>query len=203
MNSNQRGFTLLEVLVALVIFALLTLTAQAVFQGVLRNNAVTQAKISRLTELSFAMQQLENDFIQSFPRTVRETGAPGNTVFSAADGLLQSKGDGVMFTRSGWFNPDARLRRSELQKLGWRLQDSQLERVTWRYPDNLPGTEPNQTVVLKSVRQFRLRYYRDGRWLTQWTAVRELPQAVEVTLDLPDYGLITRRFLLAASENAQ
>ncbi|WP_151995734.1 type II secretion system minor pseudopilin GspJ [Buttiauxella massiliensis] len=195
MNSNQRGFTLLEVLVALVIFALLTLTAQAVFQGVLRNNAVTQAKISRLTELSFAMQQLENDFIQSFPRTVREAGAPGNTVFSAADG--------VIFTRSGWFNPDARLRRSELQKLGWRLRDSQLERVTWRYPDNLPGTEPNQTVVLKSVRQFRLRYYRDGHWLTQWTAARELPQAVEVTLELPDYGLITRRFLLAASENAQ
>ena len=45
MNGNQRGFTLLEVLVALVIFALLSLTAQAVFQGVLRNNAVTQTKI--------------------------------------------------------------------------------------------------------------------------------------------------------------
>jgi general secretion pathway protein J len=201
MKHQQRGFTLLEVLVALVIFALLSLTAQAVFQGVLRNNTATKEKILRLTELSFAMQQLENDFVQGFPRTTREAGEPGQTVFNTASGLLENESAGVTFIRTGWFNPDARLRRSELQKVGWRLQGTQLERVTWIYPDNLPGIKPNSTVMLKSVRQFRLRYYRNGRWLTQWTALKELPQAVEVTLDLPDYGLVTRRFLLAASGN--
>lgn len=203
MKRKQRGFTLLEVLVALVIFALLSLSAQAVFQGVLRNNAATKEKIARLTELSFAMQQLENDFVHGFPRSVREAGEPEQVVFRATDSMSGSQGDGVLFTRSGWFNPDARLRRSELQKLGWQLRDSQLERLTWRYPDNLPGSKPVHTAVLKSVRQFRLRYYRNGRWLTQWTAVRELPQAVEVTLDLPDYGLVTRRFLLATSRSSR
>ncbi|MEW7314793.1 type II secretion system minor pseudopilin GspJ [Buttiauxella gaviniae] len=203
MRGKQRGFTLLEVLVALVIFALLSLTAQAVFQGVIRNNAITKEKISRLTELSFAMQQLENDFVQAFPRTVREAMEPGHSVFNAADGLLKSTGDGVTFTRTGWFNPDARLRRSELQKLGWRLQGSTLERLTWRYPDNVPNTAPTSTVMLRSVKQFRLRYYQNGRWLTQWTAGGALPEAVEVTLDLPDYGPVTRRFLLAASGSSR
>lgn len=203
MSRKQRGFTLLEVLVALVIFALLSLTAQAVFQGVLRNNAATKVKIARLTELGFAMQQLENDFVQGLPRPVREAGETSLVVFNGKDGLLESEGDGVLFTRSGWFNPDARLRRSELQRLGWRLKGKQLERVTWLYPDNVPGTEPGHAVILKSVQQFRVRYYRNGRWLTQWTAVRELPDAVEVTLDLPDYGPVTRRFLLAAQGNSR
>ncbi|MGL5600938.1 MAG: type II secretion system minor pseudopilin GspJ [Silvania sp.] len=197
MKSVQRGFTLLEVLVALVIFALLSLAAQAVFQGVLRNNSVMKAKIARLSELSFAMQQLENDFIHMAPRTVRESGEAKNTLFVGADGVLASREDGVTFTRSGWINPDARLRRSEFQRLGWRLKGTGLERLSWLYPDSLPGAQPRQRVILTAVRQFRLRYYRDGRWSSRWATPGQIPQAVEVTLALSDYGTVTRRFWLA------
>lgn len=201
MKRTERGFTLLEVLVALVIFALLTLAAQAIFQGVLRNNSVTKAKILRLNELSFAMQQLENDFTHGVARTRRESAERNPAVFVGAEGLLESRGDGVTFIRNGWFNPDARLRRSELQRLGWRLQGDQLERLSWLYPDSLPGTQPHRAVILKSVRQFRLRYYRNGSWTSRWTTTHQLPQAVEVTLELSDHGSVTRRFLLAGEQN--
>lgn len=196
MKRMQRGFTLLEVLVALVIFALLSLAAQGIFQGVMRNNTVMKTKMTRLNELSFAMQRLEDDFSHALARAPRENGDSHPAPFTGGDGVLASSEDGVTFTRSGWINPDARLRRSELQRMGWRLQGAELERLAWLYPDSLPGTQPQQTVLLKTVRHFRVRYYGDGKWHPRWKVEKQIPQAVEVTLELADYGTITRRFLL-------
>ena len=141
-NSKPAGFTLLEVLLALVIFAILSLSAYAVLQGVLRNDEVSRAKIARLSELQRAMTTLSRDFTQPLPRPSRMDGENSAAVFESQPAQLESEDGAVLFIRAGWLNPGGILRRSELQKVGYRLSNQTLERLTWLYPDAVTGTQP-------------------------------------------------------------
>ncbi len=199
-KSSQTGFTLLEVLLALVIFAMLSLSAYAVLQGVIRNDEVSRDKITRLSELQRAFATLSRDFTQTIPRPVRINGETSTVLFQAERFQLNSEDGAVMFVRAGWLNPGGELRRSELQRVGYRLRQQTLERLTYLYPDAVTGTEPAATSLLSKVTAFSLRFYRNGEWLTQWNTPTELPAAVEITLTLEDYGTIRRRFLLTGSE---
>ena len=199
-KSSQTGFTLLEVLLALVIFAMLSLSAYAVLQGVIRNDEVSRDKITRLSELQRAFATLSRDFTQTIPRPVRINGETSTVLFQAERFQLNSEDGAVMFVRAGWLNPGGELRRSELQRVGYRLRQQTLERLTYLYPDAVTGTEPAATSLLSKVTAFSLRFYRNGEWLTQWNTPTELPAAVEITLTLEDYGTIRRRFLLTGSD---
>lgn len=193
---RQAGFTLLEVLLALVIFAILSLSAYAVLQGVMRNDEVSQAKITRLSELQRGFATLSRDFTQILPRTTRVNGE-ATTILFQAERFQQGSDDwAVMFVRAGWLNPGGQLHRSELQKVGYRLRQHTLERLTYLYPDAVTGTEPTITPLLNHVSAFTLRFYKNDAWLTQWMTPAVLPAAVEVTLTLDDYGTIRRLFLL-------
>ena len=198
-KSRHTGFTLLEVLLALVIFAILSLSAYAVLQGVMRNDEVSQAKIARLSELQRSFATLSRDFTQILPRATRINGEATTTLFQAERFQLESDDWAVMFVRAGWLNPGGELRRSELQKVGYRLRQHTLERLTYLYPDAVTGTEPTITPLLNHVSAFTLRFYKNDAWLTQWMTPTVLPAAVEVTLTLDDYGTIRRLFLLTDS----
>jgi general secretion pathway protein J len=197
--SQNAGFTLLEVLLALVIFAMLSLSAYAVLQGVMRNDEVARAKITRLAELQRAFSTLTRDFTQVLPRATRINGETSTTLFQAERFQLDSEDGSVMMVRAGWLNPGGELRRAELQKVGYRLRQNTLERLTYLYPDAVTGTEPTSTPLLSRVSAFSLRFYKNGEWLTQWNTPTILPAAVEVTLTLDDYGAIRRLFLISSS----
>jgi len=195
-RTRATGFTLLEVLLALVIFAILSLSAYAVLQGVMRNDEVSRAKITRLAELQRAFSALARDFTQITPRPTRIDGESSSILFQAERFQLESEDGAALFVRAGWFNPGGELRRSELQKVGYRLRKATLERLTYLYPDSVTGTQPTVTPLLNHVSAFSLRFYKNGEWLTQWTTPAVLPAAVEITVTLDDYGAIRRVFLL-------
>ncbi|ACQ91991.1 general secretion pathway protein J [Tolumonas auensis DSM 9187] len=200
-KSQQTGFTLLEVLLALVIFAMLSLSAYAVLQGVMRNDEVSREKITRLSELQRAFATLARDFTQVIPRPTRINGETSTILFQAERFKLGSEDGAVTLVRAGWFNPGGELRRSELQKVGYRLRQQTLERLTYIYPDAVTGTEPTATPLLSRVTAFSLRFYNNGQWLTQWITPDELPAAVEITITAEDYGTIRRLFLLTGTSD--
>ena len=199
-NTNQKnqGFTFIEVLLALAVFAAFSLSAYVLFHGVLINKVSTERRTARLGELIRAMEQLSSDLTQTVKRSSRTSG-DDQRVFQVGTAQWQSEDASLVFVRSGWLNPAARLRRSELQRVGYRLYQGRLERLRWIYPDMSEGSQPTATVLLDGVSTFKLRFYRNGTWLNDWNITAELPQAVEVTLELRDYGTITRRFLLTSA----
>ena len=81
---QQAAFTLLEVLLALVIFASLSLGAYQVLQGVMANDALTKVKGARLADLQRVFSLLERDFSQMVPRATRVNGENSKVVIDAA-----------------------------------------------------------------------------------------------------------------------
>ncbi len=109
----------------------------------------------------------------------------------------------VSLTRGGWMNPVG-AERSTLQRVRYRLDDGKLLREHWMVLDATLEPEPVKRVLLNGVRSFKLRFYSDGRnWQDSWPPAslgtersereqRWRPIAVEVTLELEDWGTITR-----------
>ncbi|EPT9254467.1 type II secretion system minor pseudopilin GspJ [Vibrio alginolyticus] len=197
-NTRQRvkGFTLIEVLVSIAIFASLSVAAYQVVSQVQRSNALSQERTQRLNEIQRAMVMMDNDFRQMAMRQTRTNGEePASRLIFWSDYLLDSDTKGLMFARLGWHNPQQQFPRGEVTKVGYRLKEETLHRVWWRYPDTPVGQQGTVTPLLTQVESFDMRFYDGKQWKKEWAEEKALPKAVSVVLTLKDYGEITRTYL--------
>ena len=69
---RQRGFTLLEVLIAIAIFALLAMATYRMLDSVLQTDRGQRQQEQRLRELTRAMAAFERDLLQVRTRPIRD-----------------------------------------------------------------------------------------------------------------------------------
>lgn len=193
---SERGFTLLEFLIAAGIFAMISMAAFSLLSQIQGSDTISQEKGEELHQLQRAFTIMERDFMQIVQRQVRlNEEAPTNQWLRGEAGMLDSEGAGVAFIHGGWRNPAARLPRSELQGVGYRLREGRLERLTTLYPDVADGATPRELTLLDGVDEFNLRFFANGQWQEQWTG-EGLPKAVEAKVKTKAFGELTRLFLL-------
>ena len=199
----NKGFTLLEILIAMAIFTLIGLASTAVLTSVIDSDEMSSHRFEKLQELQRAMITLERDILQAVPRPVRMEGESNSIVISGGNNQFSSDGDGLGFTRVGWQNPQLMLHRSTLQGVAYRLQEGQLQRLYGNYVDNVIGHEPKVKAILSNVEDFQVEFIatddKDPMESDSWedTYVGEaLPIAVAIEITTLDFGLIRREFLL-------
>lgn len=203
MQSN-RGFTFIEMLLAVAIFALVGLASVAVLDSVTRSDEASRAATLRLQQLQRAMMVIERDFWQISARQIRVNGeAPVAQTLAGAVNWIESEDDGITFSHAGWTNPGMVLARSEIQLVGYRLKERQLQRLYYLYPDAVTGTEPNIQPLLEDIDELKFRYLvkEDGQeqWKEFWDQ-GNWPLAVKMTLKSPQLGVIERVFSLPLKE---
>lgn len=202
-KAFHKGFTLIEVMVAIMVFASLSIAAYQVVNQVQRSNQQSAEKTARLQEMQRAMIIMDSDFRQMVARSFKgRANSNGNRLLYADQYLLDSQSQGILFTRLGWQNPQQAFPRGEIVKVGYRVVDNQLERVWWRYPDTPEGQEPLHKSLLADVEELSFRFYDsdNNAWQETWQVEDKLPQAVEVTLELKDYTKIRRVYLTAQGQ---
>ncbi|GGB12124.1 type II secretion system minor pseudopilin GspJ [Agarivorans gilvus] len=199
---KQRGFTLLEMLVAIVIFALLTMAAYQVLQGVMRSDEVSQQHGEKLRQLQRAMFIMQRDFSQMAARSVRDETGEQRPLLRAEKYYLESDDMGLEMLVSGWRNPQAVLRRSQLQRVAYLVKDEQLIKRFYRYPDAVVGYQPRDMVLLDGVEELSFRFHGTRGWSDQVSDTNQLPRGVEVTLLQRDFGKLRRVFLTPQGSRA-
>lgn len=194
---RSRGFTLIEVLVALAVFGVMSMLAYAALGSTLSNADYLTDRMDRLQSIQRTVRYLSTDLIQAAPRPVRsELGDE----FSPA--LLTSLSSEFVLelTHGGWGNP-AGLPRGTLQRVAYRLEDDELVRYHWRVLDRTFANEPIATVLLDDVESLFFRYYHVNDEVSEiWPLLaqqgpgdlRSRPRAVEIVLTLVDQGEIRR-----------
>jgi general secretion pathway protein J len=196
-RRHHRGFTLLEILVAVSILAIMSVMA---YRGVSEARVAVEnagGHMDRLREVQRAMNLLVSDFRTLAPRPVREPIGDG---FRAA---LRRDPNGVTLvelSHAGWPN-GAGTPRGTVQRVSYRLEERTLIRDYWTVTDPTLANVPVSRRLLAQVDRIEIRYMTAGReWVTQWPDLgspgdlgfRSRPMAVEITIVLTDYGELRR-----------
>ncbi|QYK12733.1 type II secretion system minor pseudopilin GspJ [Shewanella rhizosphaerae] len=195
-TKRAQGFTLLEMLIAIAIFAMLGLAANAVLSTVMKNDEVTAEFAQRLKSLQQGFGALERDFGQMVARTPRLLeGGRGSTVIQTGKDLFDSESEAIVFYRIGWLNPDGLLPRGSLQSVAYVVQENNLERWYFPYPEPEFGAEPIKTVVIKNVLSVEYSFYVEDKWQRKFDAT-SLPKAIAMEIEVEGLGKVQRKFLL-------
>ena len=184
-TSSQRGFTLLEVLIAVAIFALVSSATFTMLQQTIKASEQFDDKAAYLVELQRTHRLLQQDFMQAIPRTVRDE---FGDVLPAVMSEDMNWGTAIELTRTGRANPLAKAR-SDLLRLRYFFNGEQLIRRTWKRLDRAPQAEFQEQIVLDNVKTWQVRFLAGEQWLDMWPinvdgSANELPSAIEVNLSL-------------------
>lgn len=194
------GFSLIELLVAVAIFAAMAAMAWGGLNSIVRSRADLARQEDDFRALMRIIGSLDRDLRQVVMRSVR--GNYGETVPA-----FLGASDHIEFTRLGFANPQTELR-SNLQRVFYEMAGEKLSRGVYPELDRAAGTQPQKTLLRDHIGLFRLRYLdAQQRWQESWPEANgsagsgtnaALPRAVEVRIDAVGYGEITHVVELVA-----
>lgn len=172
-HSAEQGFTLVELLVALLVFGLIAGAGVAILAFSVRAQGATTRKLDDVAALARAGALLSADLGQALNRPARDEGGVRLPAFTG-------DATSMRLVRAGWSNLD-NLPRASVQKVGWRADGGRLERIAYPMLDG--AATPVASAVVSDVRGVRLRYRYRGAWTEQWDgSLAPLPDAVELVV---------------------
>lgn len=192
MRMRAAGFTLVELVVALFIFALISAAGVLLLNFSVTTQASAGERLDEVAAIGRVGALLTADLAQATPRISRDADGRQQVAFEGGTGKAGEIA--LAFVRRGWANEDGEARAS-LQKVEYRLADGVLSRRAWPMVD---GSEPQPaSPVLNGVRSLTLRYRIGGEWRDRWDSRRPgaLPQAVEAVIDVEGLGPVRQLFL--------
>jgi len=212
---QHSGFTLLEVIIAMSIFAIVSIMAYSGLHSVINSKTHTEAALTRLQELQLSMLTLTGD-LQHLTTRIGHDALSGRLLSLTT----QDSDYLVAFTRSGWRNP-ANQARSTLQRVAYQIDDDKLIRRYWLHVDRADDDQYVDRTLIENIESLELRFLDEKKqWQNDWPSANSssansssantpsaaaggtgiaLPIAIEVTLKMNDWGEI-KRLVKVASE---
>lgn len=186
MNTRQRGLTLIELMVALAIFAVLGVLSYRALAEVSTSRTRLEDGFERWRSIGRAMQRIDADLLQLV--------APAASASTTAN--VQAS-PALLLTRAASGGAELQLLRLDeargVRRVGYRLVDGRLDWLRWSGRDALG--EPIVEPLLGNVRNVRWRFLTGGNRVDAWPPGERrhtLPDAVILELELPDHGTLTR-----------
>jgi general secretion pathway protein J len=202
---SAAGFTLLEVLIAIGITAMIGLGSWQILNSAIRTSEHTQVKLDELKALQKTMLLISRDMQQIVSRSIRDE-------YGDYQPALQTKGAlyKLEFSRAGWRNPLGDPR-SNLQRVAYELNQDEFVRHYWNILDRSQDSESVYRTLLKGVEEFSVRFMKDdGSWADEWPLsdaageedeggdprfnVNQIPRAVKITFKLKQFGTVSKLY---------
>jgi len=216
-NSKQNGFTLLEIIVAMAIAALIGVGAMELLNSATTAHKNIQEQGERFNQIERAFLFLSNDIQQLAPRNFRDEFGDVKNNLTSDDSIGKTH---LSFTRLGRRNP-AQLPRSNLEKLTYLVDDvppdylkndpvlksNWLKRISYAFPDGMTEDQGLARVLLDDVESIKAEFFDGEEWTDYWpvddgqtlspSSSVNLPVAVKISLELKDLGIVERIYLVS------
>jgi general secretion pathway protein J len=202
---HKSGFTLVEVMVALLVFAVLTVIGYRTLSSMFDTRERLAVQSGTLRDQALFFTRIESDLGAILPRAARNADGvsePALKVLTAASSAVDPV---IVFSRTGFAGSTGA--NAAPQRIGYRLNEGKLELLIWEGIDAAPRALPAAYTALNNVREFRWRVLdARGTWRADWPARDDsstpsfastaLPAALELTLTQGDAPPIVRLFAL-------
>lgn len=196
---QQQGLTLPEVLIALLIFSLISASSVYALRLGVDSRDQLAAADEALKKLQIARILIKEDLAQAVLRPTRdEFGVPRRNVFEggqAAFGGRIEDDEAILlsFVRAGWINPGALAPRSALQHVEYVFRDGAVIRRARAFMDETSNTDRLERVLFEGLADAHAEFLNgefrgDLVWADAWPVGGGVgaPRAVALTLEWED-----------------
>ncbi|MDC0881074.1 type II secretion system minor pseudopilin GspJ [Hellea sp.] len=187
-NINQRGFTLVEVLVSLFIFSIISIGATTALSQSLKTKEQLDIAMDELSELNIARTIIRNDMSALTLRVSRdELGDIRPYSLFSDNSILLS------FTRRGLENPSGLEKRGDLERVNYVFEEGFLIRISYEHenPSQVPGTY--SLILLSDIKDIKIKgikYENNSIVKVNNTDIRlnnfEIPMVKAISLEITD-----------------
>lgn len=195
-QNKQRGFTLLEILIALFIFSILALILSGALHRVIGIHAATEKSAERLRDLQMTFLLLSRDIEQSVNRPVLDAQGREDRAFVGSPQQF-------ILTHVGLANPTGSMVRSNMQRVNYFWSDNTLWRAVWSELDQAPSSKPHKRRLMENISSASFQYLdKEGRFKNNWPPAgkndQPLPRAVKISLTISEWGSISQLYIISA-----
>lgn len=188
------GFTLLEMLLAVVIFSMISFIIYSSLRITIKSNNVMGNKAQEIIRLHRVVSLLERDISHSVMYIGSQNDYFSNEGRIIGIGVLDSDSFGIYMLRNNKINTEIFIHYQH-ERLGYRLKKNCLERLSYLILNNTNKVETKFSCLIEGINDFRVRIFHQGKWLNEWSRIDLSPQGIEIILDVKGVGVI-RRFIL-------
>jgi len=202
----QNGFTLLELLAAMVIFAIMSAMAFGGLNYILDSREHLENERRKHQGVSLALLRMEDDLSQCRNRPIRLEDGNSSPAFVGREPDERALAEATVECTRGGQAIVGRLPTSDLMRIGYRLNDEQkLLRIVWPVLDRAPQTVPRSQQVLSNVETFSIRYFHNKEWHRLWplqiqsgttNTAPPVPEGIELTIKQIDQPEIQRLLII-------
>ena len=212
-RKNQIGLTLPELLIALLVFAMISGAAVYALRLSVEGREQLEKADSDIRDMQIFRQIVKQDLASIVARTVRdEFGSPYPAAFVGGSGLsFRPLVDGekslMIFVRRGWTNADDRAPRSTLQAVEYLVKDGDLVRRVRPYLDDARGQLRTDRILIAGVSEVSIGFYTGSEtsaglsFADLWpppVGAGEPPQAIRLVMTARRFGKIEQLFWTGA-----
>jgi len=186
-HAKQRGFTLIEILLAVMIFAMLMLATFQLFDSVLKTNERSETQFVQQNQLNIGWSIILQDLLQMRSRTHRDIQGDLRSAYETTQEYH------AIFTRGG-LPPITGVTPGGMQLVAYEFdkEKNQINRLTWPALDLANDSEPFVQPLVANVKEFTIEHLtKDNDWSEVWPPTDSGASSTVVTAELPRMLRIT------------
>ncbi len=206
---KRNGFTLIEILVALFVFAILATITTLGLRRIINVHHLTEQKVRQLQQLQISMTLLQRDVLQMVDRPILD-------IDGSQLPALQAAGNGIEFTTGNQMSPANTQppRHSNLQRVRYSIVNNNLVRTIWPVLDRASNTKALQRILMNGVTSMQIQFIdHRGNTVNSWSLgsggassnsntsntsnnTQNYPRAISIRIKIKDLGSVARVFYL-------
>ena len=194
---NAKGFTLIEILVAIFLASLIVILVFSGLSTSLSMNEKTLNRSNLLSQITLTDKIIKRDLLHALDRKARDE--RGDELDSPLFGeTLLNEG---IFLAFSIHTPIKDTSQGALKWVEYSKEGSQIIRSEYSYADKVLDSLKQTSILLESVDSLDLKFFNQGSFTEVWppqetVEFSELPQMIEISFKFKLYGNIFRRYLL-------
>ena len=202
---SDAGFSLVEVMVAMMIFAFVSAAGVAILISFNSGEQAMARADDFIADVQMAKSLMRTDLEQVVLRPVRDPLGGTLPTFSGgqAAGIKEGEQPLLAFVRGGHLAAQVSDAAPAIQRVEYVLKSGTLVRRSFARPDITVETPVSEQILLTGLSAARVRFRNQDNWVLDWVGqtlgAGSLPDLVELEVDINGRGTLRQLFAVGVS----